>query len=176
MQQYIMNFSQPGDVVLDPFGGSGVTAIEALIIDRKGIHLDLNPMSVFMVDSLVAPVKIPELTAAFDRVKLGFEKMFVPNQLISNELIETLLQKYSYPHGLPLPKGSDVLTIEELFTKKQLAQLAYLKYLIRQEKGVNIQKTLMLMFSGLLTKTNRTYHNSTTKPAEGQGDASVFRY
>ena len=26
---YIKNFSKPGDIVLDPFGGTGVTAIEA---------------------------------------------------------------------------------------------------------------------------------------------------
>lgn len=46
VQEYIRNFSQAGDVVLDPFGGSGVTAVEALMTDRKAIHIDLNPMSV----------------------------------------------------------------------------------------------------------------------------------
>lgn len=44
---YIKNFSKPGDLVLDPFGGSGVTAIEALMNNRKGINIDINPMAVF---------------------------------------------------------------------------------------------------------------------------------
>jgi hypothetical protein len=32
--EYIKNFSKPGDLVLDPFGGSGVTAIEAMMNNR----------------------------------------------------------------------------------------------------------------------------------------------
>ncbi|MFM9157228.1 MAG: DNA methyltransferase, partial [Dolichospermum sp.] len=40
--EYIKNFSQPGDLILDPFGGSGVTAIEALMNNRKAISIDIN--------------------------------------------------------------------------------------------------------------------------------------
>ena len=49
MQEYIRNFSQEGDLILDSFGGSGVTAVEALMLSRKAIHIDLNPMAVFFV-------------------------------------------------------------------------------------------------------------------------------
>lgn len=72
VQEYIRNFSQVGDVILDPFGGSGVTAIEALMTDRKAIHIDLNPMSVFIVSSLIAPVNIDELNQAFTEVKTEY--------------------------------------------------------------------------------------------------------
>src|SRR5690606_7826193 len=40
--EYIKNFSRPGDVILDPFGGSGITAIEALMNSRSAINIDLN--------------------------------------------------------------------------------------------------------------------------------------
>ena len=33
--EYIKNFTKPGDLVLDPFGGSGVTAVEAMMNNRK---------------------------------------------------------------------------------------------------------------------------------------------
>lgn len=52
VQTYIKNFTQPGDLVLDPFGGSGVTAIEAMMTNRRAINVDLNPMAIFMVDAL----------------------------------------------------------------------------------------------------------------------------
>lgn len=68
VHEYIRNFSKAGDVVLDPFGGSGVTAIEALMCDRIGINIDLNPMPVFIVESLIAPVNLRELSEAFERV------------------------------------------------------------------------------------------------------------
>jgi hypothetical protein len=47
VQRYIITFSRPGDLVLDPFGGSGVTFIEALILGRRAIHVDINPLSKF---------------------------------------------------------------------------------------------------------------------------------
>jgi hypothetical protein len=56
VQAHIMNYSRPGDTVLDPFGGSGVTAIEALMLQRKAIHVDINPFANFLVESLVLPI------------------------------------------------------------------------------------------------------------------------
>jgi hypothetical protein len=51
--EYIKNYSKPSDLVLDPFGGSGVTAIEALMNGRKAVNIDLNPMAIFLVKSLL---------------------------------------------------------------------------------------------------------------------------
>ncbi|MFN9834847.1 MAG: DNA methyltransferase [Pseudanabaena sp.] len=172
VQEYIRNFSQVGDVILDPFGGSGVTAIEALMTDRKAIHIDLNPMSVFMVNSLITPVDLDNLHQAFVEIKTEY----LANEPKSDTEISKALKKYPYPKNLPLPKGSDVESIEQLFTPKQLAQLGYLKHLILKQKDENIRNPMMLMFSGLITKTNLTYHNNPNRPAAGQGDTSVFRY
>lgn len=170
--EYIKNFSQPNDVILDPFGGSGVTAIEALMNNRQAISIDINPLAIFIVNSLISPVNFDELNEAFIKVKLAYQK----NEPITEEDINKALKKYPYPKGLKLPKGSDVDTIEKLFSEKQLAQLAFLKSLIKKEKNKNIRDSLMLMFSGLLTKVNLTYHNNSKRPAPGQGDTAIFRY
>ena len=37
--------SSPGDLVWDPFGGSGTTALEALLKDRSCISTDVNPIA-----------------------------------------------------------------------------------------------------------------------------------
>jgi hypothetical protein len=63
-----------------------------------------------------------------------------------------------------------------LFSRKQLAQLALLKGIIKKEKNETIRNTLLLMFSGLLTKKNLTYHTSAIATKDGQGDASAMRY
>ena len=170
VQEYIRNFSQPGDLVLDPFGGSGVTAIEALMCDRKAINIDLNPMPVFIVRALIAPVNTGELTEAFERIKLLFEK----NAPQTPEEIDSATRKYGYPKGFALPAGSDVEVVEDLFSKRQLAQLGYLKYLILRERG-SVKESLLLAFSSTLTKTNRTYHNSKSR-GENAGDSAAFRY
>jgi DNA modification methylase len=172
--EYIKNFTKPGDLVLDPFGGSGVTAIEALMNGRNAINIDLNPMAVFLVEALIAPVNITELTEAFEEVK----NAYIKNEPNTELEIEKALKKYKGPISLKLPKGSDVDTVTELFSAKQLAQLGLLKSLIRKQKNENIRKTLFLMFSGLVTRCNLTYHTSKAIKSltGGGGDSSAFRY
>ncbi|MDD3847229.1 MAG: DNA methyltransferase [Syntrophorhabdaceae bacterium] len=169
--EYIRNFSKPGDLVLDPFGGSGVTPIEAMMNNRRAISIDINPMAVFVVQSLITPVKQHELDDAFVRVKSEYEKKKpdTPGKIVE------ALTKYPYPKGVILPKASDVDTIEQLFTDQQLAELALLKYIIKKETDDNIRATFLLMFSGLLNKINLTYHASAGR-SEGRGDSAIFRY
>ncbi|HMI79693.1 MAG TPA: DNA methyltransferase, partial [Ferruginibacter sp.] len=172
VSEYIKNFSKPGDLILDPFGGSGVTAIEALMLNRKAINIDLNPLAVFIVQSLIAPVNLDKLSEAFRRIK---EEYIKKEPKTENE-IALALEKYPHPTGHILPRGSDVTTVEGLFSKKQLSQLGLLKVLIKTEKDSNIKDSLMLMFSGLLTKVNLTYHTGNTATKDGQGNASAFQY
>jgi len=171
VQEYIKTYSRPGDVVLDPYGGSGVTLVEALILGRKAIHVDINPLANFIVQNLVTPVDINELTTHYNKINKQFKK----NAPRTKNEIEKALLKYNYPKGVKLPRTSDVTTVEQLFSPLQLAQLAYLKHLIKQVRSDNIRETLLLMFSGLLNKINLTYHASSVR-AVGGGDSSAFRY
>ena len=171
VQTYIKNFTKPGDVVLDPFGGSGVTAIEALATNRHGINVDINPMAIFMVDALTEMVEQQKLVAAFDRIKAKYKK----HEPKTTEDIAVAIQKYPQPKPIRLTKDADVPTADLLFSDKQKAKLGYLKYLIQKEGDESVRKTLMLMFSGLLTKINLTYHQSSNR-SEGRGNASAFAY
>lgn len=49
----ILRYSQPGDMVLDYFVGGGTTCIEAKLLGRRSIGIDINPAAVKMtVDNL----------------------------------------------------------------------------------------------------------------------------
>lgn len=171
VSEYIENFTQKGDLILDPFGGSGVTAVEALMKERKAINIDLNPMAIFLLESLVAPIKQSDLAQAFQEIKDEYQK----KEPKTKTEINNTIKKFSGPKDILLPKGSDVDSVVKLFSKKQLAQLSLLKSLIKKQKDKNIQQSLLLMFSGLLTKMNLTYHSSSTR-GDGAGDSSAFRY
>ena len=41
----VARLSMPGDVVLDPFGGSATTAVEAVRLGRRAVSFDANPLS-----------------------------------------------------------------------------------------------------------------------------------
>src|SRR5207253_9351581 len=53
VRRYILNYSRGGDLVLDPFGGSGVTAIEAFLENRIGVQNDINPLANFIAKGVV---------------------------------------------------------------------------------------------------------------------------
>jgi DNA modification methylase len=167
---YIKNFSQPGDLILDPFGGSGVTAIEALMNARRAIHIDINPLSVFIAQSLAIPVNLADFGQAFNEVK----SEYIKREPKIDEEVEKALKKYRVPKNLPLPKGSDVKTVEQLFTKKQIAQLALLKTLIKKVKNENCRKSLLLAFSNTVTVINKTFHE--TPRGGGNHFGYYYRY
>jgi hypothetical protein len=49
-------FTQPGDIVLDPFMGGGTTVVEALALGRRCIGSDLNPLSSFLARVKTTPL------------------------------------------------------------------------------------------------------------------------
>src|SRR2546428_7147888 len=52
VRAYIERYSRDGDVVLDPFGGTGVTAIEAFLLGRRAIQNDLNSFANFIARNI----------------------------------------------------------------------------------------------------------------------------
>lgn len=57
-QFFIARFSEPGEVVLDPFSGRGTTPLEACLEGRVGIGNDLNPLAHVLTK---AKVRVPRL-------------------------------------------------------------------------------------------------------------------
>lgn len=204
--QNIKNFTDEGDVVLDSFGGSGVTAIEAMMQGRLGIHTDLNPLSIFMVKALSAKVDLSALYDLSEAILSEFESLrpknekeaktllkgakYYPNALDS-EFGEVATQKEQdsilwIPQDELLPKGSDVDSVLQLFSKKQLAELAILRKLIfkhttpsgSKESRIhkrNMRYSLMLAFRNTITMCNLTYHDSEARKGKG-GNSGVLAY
>lgn len=69
IRQYIRHYTQPGDLVLDPFCGSGGTALAALMEGRKAIAIDLSPAATFITKNYCTPVNPVDLQQAFQELK-----------------------------------------------------------------------------------------------------------
>lgn len=67
--EYIEHYSRQGEIVLDPFVGSGVTAIEAVKRGRKAIAIDLDPISTFITRMTLVPADLKKVAKAYEEVK-----------------------------------------------------------------------------------------------------------
>src|SRR5205807_9027159 len=123
---YIAHYSKSGDTVLDPFGGTGVTAIEAFLSGREAIQNDINPFANFIARNIVdtSLASVGPLKAAFLRIegKCATELRRLENA--SPEVIERELRNTSLPLNISLPKSSDADRFYDLFTPMQLLGMA----------------------------------------------------
>lgn len=87
--KYIERYSKKGDIVLDPFVGSGVTAIEALKRGRKAIAIDLDPISIFITRMTLTQIEIDDFKKCFKdierQVKKSIESLYQTRCPICNK-------------------------------------------------------------------------------------------
>jgi hypothetical protein len=58
---FIERLTRPGDVVYDPFGGRGTTALEAALHGRVPWSVDVNPLSLVLTRPRLTPVTVADL-------------------------------------------------------------------------------------------------------------------
>jgi 16S rRNA G966 N2-methylase RsmD len=65
IEAYIRHYTEPGDLVLDPFCGSGGAALAALMSGRKAVAIDASPAATFITRFYLAPCDPDEFEARF---------------------------------------------------------------------------------------------------------------
>ena len=107
---YILHYTKPGDVILDPFCGSGMTGVAALMCEnppegillsvpgsakgaRRAILNDLAPAACHIAYNYCTPVKVELLLAEFEKIKVAVKEEF--DRLYGTEHFEPALGLYS---------------------------------------------------------------------------------
>jgi hypothetical protein len=73
---YIEHYTKPGDLVLDPFCGSGMTGVAALLTGRNAIVSDLAPAAVHIAYNYCTPVDVEALKKAWTGIKAAVADEF----------------------------------------------------------------------------------------------------
>jgi len=172
---YIKNFTDQGDLVLDPFGGAGITAVESLVHRRRAVHIDSAPLANFITEQVaVSPVDLQEFSDHFYGISADCRQRILDLYDMTNEEIEACEIPAWYPAGVPLPSNSDVATVEECFHRRSLIGLSILLERINAIPDATIRDLFRLVFAATLVKTNLTF-SSTTGRLESRGDSGIFR-
>lgn len=73
-RKYIETYSKNDEIALDAFVGSGITVFEALQSNRKAIGIDLNPISIFLMEQIARPLDFKNFNIHFDEIINKLEK------------------------------------------------------------------------------------------------------
>ncbi|MBT8606376.1 hypothetical protein G6677_07875 [Polynucleobacter paneuropaeus] len=79
--EIIRTYSNAGEIVLDPFMGGGVTIYEGVALGRKVIGYDLNPLSKFIVETML------ESSVSMEDMEDGYKQI--------NQFIDSFKFKFS---------------------------------------------------------------------------------
>jgi len=102
VSKYIESYSKKGEIVLDPFCGSGVTAIEALKLERKAIAIDLDPVAIFITRMTAMKVDMDKLKKIFQKIEKNVKELI-------NNLYKTKCRKC----------GNDVIATHLIWKKER---------------------------------------------------------
>jgi SAM-dependent methyltransferase len=74
-RELISLHTSPGDLILDPFLGGGVTVVEAMRLKRRVVGVDVNPLAVYVTKNEVRPVQIEQLEHAIEKVSTSTKEL-----------------------------------------------------------------------------------------------------
>ena len=98
---YIKHYTDPSDLILDPFCGSGMTGVASIITQRAIILNDLSPAAVHIAKNFTTKVDI-------NAVKIAFEFIKVQTQNELDSLYRTTCDNCSSPATIQYTVWSDV--------------------------------------------------------------------
>jgi hypothetical protein len=136
-RRLIESLSRPGDVVLDPFCGSGTVLVEARLLGRRAIGVDLNPLAVRLARLKVRDVGERERTAILEAAR-GV-------QAFADE-------RRAAKAGPTRRYGTEDL---ELFERHTLLELDSVRAGIERIEDTTVRPTLELVLSSMLTKMSK---------------------
>jgi site-specific DNA-methyltransferase (cytosine-N4-specific) len=135
----IKEFTNEKDVVLDPFCGSGTTLIEAKLLNRNAVGVDINPIA-----TLISKAKTS---------KISLEQMDKIRNLLSQ--IKKDIENYynhtniSIGHIIPTFRG-----IDHWFEKNVIYELAIIKAYIDTVSDENLKNYLYTAFSAIIVNVS----------------------
>lgn len=142
----IARLSVPGDVVLDPFGGSATTAVEAVRMRRRAVSIDANPLSA-IIGRVKTGLMTPEIEKELDQLFAAAASYLVGVEGRSMSWSEGLLARYA--SFVP-----DIPNLEKWFTGTVIAELALLRHLIRETTEGLAQDAALLALSRIIIRVS----------------------
>jgi len=138
----IKRYSKEGELILDPFSGSGTTNLEALLNSRDSVGIDVDPFSRFLAKVKVTPLSSKSLESAKNCLLETIIK-YIPDKVNDEDIPE-------FPYR------------DNWFHKEIIYELSYIKKAINcLEFDENIKNFFRVCFSSIIRSVSNADNNCT---------------
>jgi SAM-dependent methyltransferase len=131
---FIETLTKPGDTVLDPMMGSGTTIVEALLLERKGIGVDIDPLA-----RMICRVKTSHLASG--RALTAGSDVLARAERVTDAKAAKFLGSFD---------EASKEFIDYWFFKETQEQLAKLLIAINEQQDEKLREFLLLVFSSVI--------------------------
>ena len=142
----IKNLSLFGEIVYDPFGGSGTTALEAILLRRRCVSSDANPLSKIIGEvktTVLSKEQEEELQTFIGNVKAGIShKSLIDSNIINDNYNQIIKQIPQIP------------SIDKWFNSTIIKELAFIKYLINELTNEEVKNIAKATLSSTILKVS----------------------
>lgn len=65
LRDFILRYTKKGDIVVDPFCGSGISITESVFTGRKAVGIDINPSAIFIAKQMFSKIPVKSIQDEF---------------------------------------------------------------------------------------------------------------
>lgn len=146
--------TSPGEFVVDPYCGSGTMLVEAVLLGRKALGIDLNPLAVLIARTKVTPVSSKDIDSLFRELNLALSPLKSKEDLpLFHHLLNGVASNLEVDHDHPANNE----WFRKWFQPKILVELIAIDRAIREIKDVRKQDIARVAFSNILRKSSNAH-------------------
>lgn len=147
-RQAIELLTEPGELVLDPYAGSGTTLLEAMMLGRRSVGVDLNPLAVLISTTKVTPIEHGALE------RLWHLAMAIP---FTGEADELDIWGGAGEMAGTSPAAVDDPYLHKWFPPEVVAGLSAIKSFADGQEDQRLRNLTLVAMSDILRKVSRAH-------------------
>jgi 16S rRNA G966 N2-methylase RsmD len=160
MRYLIQHLCPEGGLVVDPFLGSGISAVEAVQLKRRFVGVDINPAAIRIARLLVSPPSARAVDEAFTRVAALAKDAILESYATAQKKPAThyvwrtgamemvWLTNGESRHRVELPPAEQDIALAERFASYQPEQLRAPRFFTNSRINTSPSLTLKDLFTG----------------------------